>query len=157
MDGCWGKTLTSYPPLCSVLYFSVLSTTSSSPSSPCAPLSLPSCLPPSLIDCNNKNKDNNGGGGLSGDVKKHNIIITNTIRSQWPATDLSTDSVCAFEGRARLLACCIYGHFLPSLNRAGCAGSLLSLLQMVCIMFEPPCHCAPSLSPFLSLPLFLSP
>lgn len=46
-----------------------------------------------------------------------------------------------------LLACCIYGHFLSSLNRAGCAGSLRSPLQMVCIMFKPP----PPLPPPLPL------
>lgn len=52
-----------------------------------------------------------------------------------------------------MLACCIYGHFLSSLNRAGCAGNLRSPLQMVCIMFKPPCH-HPSLSSLsLSLPL----
>lgn len=52
-----------------------------------------------------------------------------------------------------MLACCIYGHFLSSLNRAGCAGNLGSLLQMVCIMFKPPCHHPSlSLSPSPSLP-----
>lgn len=55
-------------------------------------------------------------------------------------------------GRGSLLACCIYGHFLSSLNRAGCAGNLRSLLQMVCIMFKPPCH-HPSLSLFPSFSL----
>lgn len=55
-------------------------------------------------------------------------------------------------GRGTLLACCIYGHFLSSLNRAGCAGNLRSLLQMVCIMFKPPCH-HPSLSLFPSFSL----
>lgn len=53
-----------------------------------------------------------------------------------------------------MLACCIYGHFLSSLNRAGCAGNLHSPLQMVCIMFKPPCH-HPSLSPLLSFSLSL--
>lgn len=55
--------------------------------------------------------------------------------------------------RVRLLACCIYGHFLSSLNRAGCAGNLRSRLQMVCIMFNPPL----SPSPPLLLSLFLFP
>lgn len=48
-------------------------------------------------------------------------------------------------GRGSLLACCIYVHFLSSLNRAGCAGNLSSPLQMVCIMFKPSCH-QPSLA-----------
>lgn len=54
--------------------------------------------------------------------------------------------------RVSLLACCIYGHFLSSLNRAGCAGNLRSRLQMVCIMFNPPPP-----SPPLLLSLFLFP
>lgn len=58
-----------------------------------------------------------------------------------------------------MLACCIYGHFLSSLNRAGCAGNLRSPLQMVCIMFKPPCHHPPpppALSFSLSLPFSIN-
>lgn len=44
--------------------------------------------PPSLPDCNNSNNDNNGDGPGDGDVKKHNIEITNTLSNQWPSFDL---------------------------------------------------------------------
>lgn len=180
MDGCWGKTLTSSPPFWSVFHFSVSLSWLFSPLG--APLFSLSRVPPSLPDCNNSNNDNNGDGPGDGDVKKHNIRITNTFSNQWPSFDLCgcecvrtlcahslellKTQICVCEragekrrdrerqwGRGSLLACCIYGHFLSSLNRAGCAGNLRSPLQMVCIMFKPPCH-HPSLSSLsLSLPL----
>lgn len=45
-------------------------------------------IAPSLPDCNNSNNDNNGDGPCDGDVKKHNIRITNTLSNQWPSSDL---------------------------------------------------------------------
>lgn len=178
--------LTSSPPFCSLFHFSVSLSWLFSPLS--APLFSLSRIAPSLPDCNNSNNDNNGDGPGDGDVKKHNIRITNTLSNQWPSFDLcgcecvcivcvqtyahtfsrasETLILCVCEswrkrrarerqwGRGSLLACCIYGHFLSSLNRAGCAGNLRSLLQMVCIMFKPPCH-HPSLSLFPSLLLSL--
>lgn len=101
--------------LFSLLFFS-------SPVSPHAPLSVPSCLPSSLMDCNNKRNDNNGDGGLGDDVKKHNITITNTHRAANGQRLTSALIMCVclrvlvcvcVSERGRLLACCIYGHFLP--------------------------------------------
>lgn len=86
MDGCWGKTLTSSPPFCSVFHFSVSLSWLFSPLG--APLFSLSRVPPSLPDCNNSNNDNNGDGPGDGDVKKHNIRITNTLSNQWPSFDL---------------------------------------------------------------------
>lgn len=51
--------------------------------------------PPSLPDCNNSNNDNNGDRPGDGDVKKHNIRITNTLSNQWPSFDLcACECVC---------------------------------------------------------------
>lgn len=82
------------------------------------PFFLPCCLPQSLIDCNNRNNDNNGDGGRDGDVKKHNITITNTLCSQWPWTDLCDSErvcvcLCVCEGEESMVAGMLYIRSLP--------------------------------------------
>ena len=84
MDGCWWKTLTPHPPffLICLSFLSPLSL-----SLPCSPYASLSHRTPGPPDCNNRNNDNKGDGPGDGDVKKHNIRITNTLSHQWPSAD----------------------------------------------------------------------